>query len=193
MPSKIYLLPAAAAALTLAGCGGGGTQNRGLESAHQAVVTRSDFVYDMSNAYGGDASRKLTGWFDSVKLRYGDKVSVDDPSGNEENRAIVAAVANRYGIKLEDAAPVTQGAIAPGSFRVVVSRATASVPGCPDWSRSSIVGNYNGEMPSNYGCAMNASIAAMVADPEDLVRGKEREAVGYNKLNSRSRANGGNQ
>lgn len=192
MRSKIYLLPASAFALALSGCGAG-TQNRGLESVHQPVVTRSDFVHDMSDAYGADAAQKLATWFDAVKLRYGDKVSVDDPSGNEGNRSAVAAVANRYGIKLEDAAPVTQGVIAPGAFRVVVSRATATVPGCPDWSRSGLAANYNGDLPSNYGCATNASLAAMVADPEDLVRGKEREAVGYNKLNSRSRANGGNQ
>jgi pilus assembly protein CpaD len=187
---NLYLLPVLALTTALSACGG--TENRGLESVHQAVVSRSDFVYDMSNADGPEAARKLAAWFDSVKLRYGDRVSVDDPSNNPANSAAVSAIANRYGLILEDAAPVTQGAIAPGAFRVVVSRATATVPNCPDWTRSS-QGNYNGDMPSNYGCATNASLAAMVADPEDLVRGKEREAVGYNKLNSRSRATGGNQ
>lgn len=185
---NLHLLPAIALAATLSACGG--TQNRGLESVHQAVVTRSDFVYDMANASDVESGRRLAGWFDSVKLRYGDRVSVDDPSDNPANRAAVAAIAGRYGITLEDAAPITQGALAPGSFRVVVSRATATVPGCPDWSRSS-QGNFNGDMPSNYGCATNASLAAMVADPEDLVRGKEREAVGYNKLSPRARPNGG--
>jgi pilus assembly protein CpaD len=189
MRSNLFLLPAVALTLTLSACGG--TQNRGLESVHQAVVTRSDFVYDMSDAYGPDAARKLTAWFDSVKLRYGDRVSIDDPSDNASNRATVAAIANRYGIAMEETAPITQGVIAPGSFRVVVSRATATVPGCPDWSRASLAANYNGDLPSNYGCATNASIAAMVADPEDLVRGKEREAVGYNKLSPRARTNGG--
>ena len=29
-----------------------------------------------------------------------------------------------------------------------------------------------GDAPSNYGCALNASIAAMVANPEDLVSGR---------------------
>jgi pilus assembly protein CpaD len=173
---NLKLLPMLALTAALAACGG--TENRGLESVHQAVVTRSDYVFDTSDASGPD--------------RYGDRVSVDDPSDSFANRTAVAAVANRYGLKLEDAAPVTKGAIAQGAFRVIVSRSTASVPGCPDWSRSS-TGNFKGDSPSNYGCATNASLAAMVADPEDLVRGKEREAVGYNKLNSRNRANGGNQ
>jgi pilus assembly protein CpaD len=192
MHSKLFLLPATALTLALGACTAR-PESRGLESVHQAVVTRSDFVFDMSDAYGSDASQRLATWFDTVKLRYGDRVSVDDPSNNAANRAAVAAVANRYGIVVEDTAPVTQGVIAPGSFRVVVSRATAAVPGCPDWGQPAAAANYNGETLSNFGCGFNSSLAAMVADPEDLVRGKEREAVGYNKLNSRSRANGGNQ
>jgi pilus assembly protein CpaD len=187
---KQYLLPAVALTLALSACGG--TQNRGLESVHQAVVTRSDYVFDLPTGYAPDSSQRLDGWFESIKLRYGDKVSIDDPSDSPANRTAVAAVANRYGLELQDAAPVTQGAIAPGSFRVVVSRATATVPGCPDWSRSS-TGNFNNDMTSNYGCATNASLAAMVANPEDLVHGREQEPVGRNKLNPRNRANGGNQ
>lgn len=187
---SLYLLPALALTTALAGCGG--TQNRGLESVHQAVVSRSDYVFDVADTAGPEAARRLAAWFDSIKLRYGDRVSVDDPNGSPVNRGFVASVTNRYGLTLDEVAPVTQGTIAPGSFRVVVSRATATVPGCPDWSRSS-QGNYNGDMPSNYGCATNASLAAMVADPEDLVTGKEREPVGFNKLNSnRARPNGGN-
>jgi pilus assembly protein CpaD len=31
---------------------------------------------------------------------------------------------------------------------------------------------------SNYGCAVNANLAAMVANPEDLVHGREGSGVG---------------
>jgi pilus assembly protein CpaD len=80
----------------------------------------------------------------------------------------VAAAASRFGLIVQDTAPVTQGEITPGSFRVVVSRTKADVPGCPDWSRSS-VGNYTGDAPSNFGCATNASLAATIANPSDLI------------------------
>ena len=166
---KFTLLPATALLLTLGACGG--TTNRGLESVHQPVVTRTDYVYDMADAYGPGASERLAAWFDSLNVHYGDRVSVDDPSASASNRTAVAAVAGRYGLLLQDAAPVTQGAIAPGAFRVVVSRSRADVPGCPDWSRTS-QGNYNNDAPSNYGCAMNSNLAAMAADPEDLVAGR---------------------
>ena len=167
---KLCLLPATALLMTLGACGG--TTNRGLESVHQPVVSRRDFVYDMPATYAGASSERLAAWFDSLNMRYGDRVSVDDPSGSAANRSAVASVASRYGLLVADSAPVTQGAIAPGSFRVVVSRSIAEVPGCPDWSRSSQF-NYSGDAPSNYGCATNASMAAMVANPEDLVSGRK--------------------
>ena len=183
-----HLLPAIALTLTLGACGG--TENRGVESVHQAVVSRSDYVFDMADAYGPESARRLDGWFDTIKLKYGDRVSIDDPSRNPANRNVVASIANRYGLELEDSAPVTQGAIAPGSFRVVVSRATATVPGCPDWSRTS-TGNFNNDMASNYGCATNATIAAMIANKEDLIYGREPAPIGRNKINPRTRVNTG--
>ena len=32
--------------------------------------------------------------------------------------------------------------------------------------------NYNNATSSNYGCSVNSNIAAMVANPEDLIRGQ---------------------
>ena len=60
--------------------------------------------------------------------------------------------------------------VAPGTVRVVVSRMRADVPGCPDFSRNSSV-DYEQNTSSNFGCATNASLAAMIAQPEDLVHG----------------------
>lgn len=165
----LHLLPLAALALTLGACGGG-TMNRGMESVHQPVVSRTDYVYDVNDGMGPQASQRLTAWFDTLRLGYGDRVSIDDPSGSLSNRVAVSAAVNRYGLEVVDTAPVTEGQVAPGMFRVVVSRAKAEVPGCPDWSRSSRF-NYNNDAPSNYGCATNANLAAMVANPEDLVSG----------------------
>ncbi|NJM51150.1 MAG: hypothetical protein HC843_09975 [Sphingomonadales bacterium] len=53
---------------------------------------------------------------------------------------------------------------------------TASVPNCPNWSKSTEA-NYNSSSHPNYGCAVNSNMAAMIADPEDLVRGKENEKL----------------
>ena len=54
---------------------------------------------------------------------------------------------------------------------MVLTRSTASVPGCPDWSASSDM-NYNNATSTNYGCASNSNLAAMVANPQDLIKGQ---------------------
>src|SRR3546814_11094827 len=57
-----------------------------------------------------------------------------------------------------------------GYLRVVVTRASASVPGCPNWDSKSSLNPVNATS-SNYGCATNGNLAAMVADPNDLIKG----------------------
>ncbi len=160
----------------LAGCG---TQNRGLESVHQPVVSRTDYVYDMpapgERLSGGEATR-LGDWFDSLNLRYGDRISVDTQGFGPGARDAVGRVVARYGLLIDEAAPVTQGDIPAGSVRVIVSRMAATVPNCPDWSRPAMA-NFNGHAMSNYGCATNGNLAAMVADPRDLVSGRSGAAV----------------
>ena len=177
----LTLLPLAALAVSLSACGG--TMNRGMDSVHQPVVSRTDYVFDLNDGMGAQASQRLSGWFETLNLGFGDRISVDDPSGSSANRLAVAAAANRYGLSVQDTAPVTKGEIVPGMFRVIVSRSKAEVPGCPDWSRSSN-GNYNSDAASNYGCATNANLAAMVANPNDLVAGTYQNDLS----NSNSRA-----
>lgn len=158
--------------LTLA-LGACGPINRGMESLNQPVVSRTNFTLDVaanedgSLAYG-EAGR-LRGWLDALSLRYGDRVSVDDPA--HRGTAGVGRVIADYGLLLDEATPVTSGAIAAGSVRVIVNRSTASVPGCPNWDLPSQPDYHNSTM-SNYGCATNSNLAAMIANPEDLVRGQ---------------------
>jgi pilus assembly protein CpaD len=169
---------AAALALSLgamlAGCGGFAT-NASLDSVHQPVVERVNYTLDVTTGPGGlsyPEQQRLAGWFEAMDLRYGDRISVDDPLGSEPTRAAVQALAARYGLMLSDAAPTTQGYVTAGTARIVVTRSQASVPGCPDWSASSDF-NPNNATSSNFGCAVNSNLAAMVADPEHLVKGAQ--------------------
>ena len=160
--------------LALAGCGGMAT-NRSMYSVHQPVIQKTNYTLDVTtNASGlayGEQSR-LAGWFKAMGLRYGDKVYVDDPSGNAAVHSAVEAIASRYGILLSENAPQTAGYITSGTARVVIVRSTASVPGCPDWSVKNDFNPNNG-LSSNYGCATNANLAAMIANPEDLISGSD--------------------
>lgn len=171
MSRTVRILALVAPALLLTACG---TRNQGLESVHQPVVERNDYAFDVATGGGGLApgeAERLAGWMASLRLGYGDRVAIDAASVDGAVRDDVAVQAARYGLLVSDDAPVTAGQIAPGTARVVVSRMRASVPGCPDFSRVSGI-EFEGNTGSNHGCAINSNLAAMVARPEDLVRGQ---------------------
>jgi pilus assembly protein CpaD len=149
--------------------------NHSLESVRQPVVARTNYTLDVQSGPDGlsiPEQRRLAGWFEAMDLRYGDRIAIDDPSYGGAARASVEAVAARYGLLVSDTAPVTPGAVPPGAARVVVTRTTASVPGCPDWSMKSDFSMNNATSPG-YGCAINGNLASMVADPEHLIHGEK--------------------
>jgi len=149
----------------------------GMEAVNVPVLSRADYMFDAAAPGGtlayGEAQR-LDSWFRELNVRYGDGIFVDGASDVARNQ--VAEVAARYGLFVSPGAPVTVGAIGPDMARVVVSRTVAHVPNCPNWSVPSHP-NYSNSTMSNYGCGVNSNIAAMVANPEDLVRGREGAAT----------------
>ncbi|WP_235829373.1 CpaD family pilus assembly protein [Croceicoccus estronivorus] len=159
--------------MTMAGCSSASYEKRGLDSLHQPVVKRTNYTIDLVTGAGGlslPEQRRLAGWFEAMDLRYGDRVALDDPLESPVTRNVVSQIAGRYGILLAEGTPVTPGYVDPGNARVVITRSTASVPNCPDWS-DTFASNLGNETRSNFGCAVNSNLAAMVADPEHLIRG----------------------
>ena len=183
MRSKFGLLLIASAAL--AGCSyhasKGDLADRGVDPVNVPVVTRADYVFDAA-APGGSLvpaeKARLDAWFRGLDLGYGDTIYVDAPGGDGA-RYEVAQIAGAYGMMVQPGAPVTAGLVAPGGVRVIVSRTRAEVPGCPNWSTPSEP-NYNNRTMSNFGCGVNSNMAAMIADPNDLLHGREGTGVGNN-------------
>ncbi|HZV18241.1 MAG TPA: CpaD family pilus assembly lipoprotein [Sphingobium sp.] len=151
------------------------TVERGVEPRHQPVVQRTDFVFDViadgNGGLTGPEESRLTAWFSALGLRYGDRVSLAG-TGSLALRDAIANAVGRYGLLVEGEAPITAGQAAGGGLRVVVSRSVASVPGCPSWADRSGA-NFAGGLSDNYGCAMASNLAAMVADPRDLIEGRD--------------------
>jgi pilus assembly protein CpaD len=169
----ILLASALAPALLLGACGG--TLNRSLDSVHQPVVTKTDYAFDVAtngSRLAPGEEKRLAGWMASLRLGYGDHVAIDDPHpyGSGVHDTVAAQVA-QYGLLLSDDAPVTSAPVPPGTVRIVISRMKASVPGCPDYTRQDKP-EFNSNTSSNLGCAINSNLAAMVANPADLVRGQ---------------------
>jgi pilus assembly protein CpaD len=177
MPIRMNRAASAAIALSLglalSACNSTVGTNRSLDSVKQPVVERSTYALDLSASSAGlpiTEQGRLADWFDSMNLRYGDRIGIDDATTSVEVREDVAAIAGRYGLLVSDGAPVTEGYLDPGTVRVVVTRSRAYVPGCPDWSDKHAEYSQNATAPG-FGCAVNGNMAAMVADPEHLLRG----------------------
>lgn len=177
MPIRSKNAAAAALALslglTLSACGDR-PNNRSLYSVKQPVVERANYTVDLAVGAGGLSApeqQRLAEWFESMNLRYGDQIAVDGNLASDAVQEDVAAIAARHGLLLTEGAPVTEGFVEPGMVRVVVTRSRAYVPGCPDWSDTfgTTLGN---NTTDDYGCAVNTNIAAMVADPQHLLRGE---------------------
>lgn len=165
-PALALLAPA----LLLGGCAG---YNGSLDSVHQPVVARQDLTLDLQAENGLLApgeDRRLAEWMAAMEPRYGDRVAIDDGGDGSTGRAQVAAAAGRYGLLLADRAPVTGRPEGTDSVRIVLTRTTASVPGCPDYAHPTMM-TADASTSSNFGCATAANLAAMIADPADLVRG----------------------
>lgn len=174
MTNKLSFLLLTCAAL--AGCEthrGEDRPGRGLAALNEPVVSRSDYVFDAA-APGGmlpaTEAARLDGWFRGLELGYGDVISVDGVD-SAAARDDVARVAGRYGLLLANGAPLTPGVIPPGAVRVIVTRTRANVPNCPNWGPSGP--NYSNELMGNFGCGVNANLAAMIANPNDLISGRE--------------------
>src|SRR5438309_8028026 len=148
----------------------------GLDSPAQPVGQRTDYVIDLTardDRLSPTERSRLNAWFGSLGLGYGDRLWVDEPYGPSTARQDVARVAAEYGLLVSDGAPVTAGAVQPGTVRVIVSRSVAFVPGCPfgDGNRGP------SSTSANYGCSVNSNFAAMIADPSDLVLGQAGNGI----------------
>jgi pilus assembly protein CpaD len=184
MRSKVILI---ALASSLAACQTPDLPDQGVAAVNVPVVTTADYVFDAAAPGGalapGEADR-LNGWFQGLGVGYGDSIYVDG-SAVDAARGQVAAIAGQYGMAVSDGTPVTPGVVEPGMVRVVVARRRAEVPHCPNWDLPSQP-NFDNRNMSNFGCGVNTNIAAMVANPEDLIHG--REGAPTSNVNAATRA-----
>jgi pilus assembly protein CpaD len=159
-------LALAAFGLSLAGCASV-PSNTTMYSEHQPVVEKVNYTLDLSTGNGGlsyPEQQRLAGWFEELGLRYGDRLSIQDPLRDASTIGTIDALAARHGVAVETGTPESAGFVEAGTTRVVISRSKAIVRGCPDWADSSDFNPKNG-LSRNFGCATNSNLAAMVANP----------------------------
>lgn len=175
---------AALLALPLTACGGAtpAAFNKGMQSVHQPVVSQSNYIYDvrMDDSAGLSAGERdrLNGWLDSLQVGYGDHLAIatDDAYVSPAMKDGIAAVLGQRGMLVEEDGSAAAGRAPSGSVRLILRRASAHVPGCPNWSDKQ-ESYMSGKTSANFGCATNSNLAAMVANANDLVRGQGADSV----------------
>ena len=196
MSRLIRIAAVSALGLSIAGCAASqprvlnARSNYSVYSVHQPVVEHTNYVLDLrvdGDRVSEAELNRFAAWLHSIDARYGDRITIDEPRGyaSAGARTDVGRVASDFGLLLTDAsAPVTEGDVAPGTIRIVASRASARVEGCPNYTNPGIDSPVRTD--SNYGCATNSNLAAMVADPDDLVRGREGNGTGSAQVAGRA-------
>ncbi|NQU56198.1 MAG: hypothetical protein HQ513_03110 [Rhodospirillales bacterium] len=91
---------------------------------------------------------------------------------SDARKTIVAEYLSNFGVEIR---PLSSdfGVKSPAANAVdlVIRRYVVTLPGCPDWSGDRFT--YNNVPTSNWGCASATNLGLMVAEPGDLVRGRD--------------------
>jgi pilus assembly protein CpaD len=102
----------------------------------------------------------------------GDTVTVNSPAGARSLAAgRQAAVVAELRTLHVHAVPAAATGPQADAVRIHIGHAIVTAPRCPDWSKPED-DNPTNTPSSNFGCATEANLAQMVADPADLVSGK---------------------
>jgi pilus assembly protein CpaD len=113
---------------------------------------------------------QLVAFLEQSRFAYGDKlfVSAGRSALEGQRRSTVAAFLQSVGYAPSQMADNGQS----GDVTVVIGRYVATPPACPDWRKPADTDRGNTSL-SNLGCATASNLADMVANPGDLVRGRQ--------------------
>lgn len=109
---------------------------------------------------------------------YGDKVYVlrESSGGGGPAGQRIDAVRRTLAAQGVQASDLPSPEAQPGVVRVVINRYVVVPPNCPDWSKPA-TSDYGNTPMSNLGCSNTSNLGLMVADPSELLRGREPGAA----------------
>jgi pilus assembly protein CpaD len=145
----------------------------GLDSIHKATVTLQESNHSVSFTNGNLSANEeagLAAFVSTSGLRYADRLTLrtSEPNMAVGYRNAMNAVLGRFGLAIGNV-ETTLG-LQSGSAVLAVSRPTVTLPQCGIQTGPNGA-NVNNENMSNYGCSVRSNLAAMVANPADLVSG----------------------
>lgn len=196
IPCLSTLIPALAAAtafVLITGCSSASNFARGdAQMRNEVEMIRIPFMVSFkkgSSRLSGKAVERLDMFMMKSNVGYGDELSMDFPlrrDGNlsEQNRqrmTFLSELMKRRGLHLSP--EVTPYGLSPAvnQARFLISRYVITPPRCGDWSQAS-TDNYGNAPTVNFGCANQASLGLMVANPRDLITGVDNEQADAEKV-----------
>ena len=173
----LYTSLALGASLLLGACSQQGYYTNGAELERNTVTmvrlahpvaAEQDGAVDLSQ----DSLANLESFTTTNEVGYGDLILFDQGADVPAER--IEALTNwflKQGVSVGENNGVFGAMPADGSVMVYVERYTVTSPDCQRWSEAS-ASNPNNAPGQPFGCASQGNLAAMVADPRDLVTGK---------------------
>jgi pilus assembly protein CpaD len=136
-------------------------------------------VHDVRFVNGAQLSpvemAQLDGFIARHDIGYGDRVYVlmENAGAPSQRTTNVLNYMKAHGI---GAAGLPSVEAQPGLVRIVVNRHVVVPPNCPDWSKP-MTADYTNLPMSNLGCSTNANLGGMLADPGELIQGRQPGAA----------------
>jgi pilus assembly protein CpaD len=147
--------------------------NAGVEPIHKANVAFEERSHPISFADGKlskNESASLQAFIAASGLTYADRLTlrISEPNMAADYRMAANMVLGRFGLSVGNVE--ASAGMKPGAAMLTVSRATVTLPQCGVHDGPATF-NVNNENASNYGCATRSNLAAMAANPTDLISG----------------------
>lgn len=148
-------------------------ENNDLRQANRVdlVQFRHQITFDGGRDLPSEAEYdRFDAFMNSIKLGYSDEVVLR--GSTPHRRDALAAYIERLGLPVRiETESGSKDQVASNTVDVTVNRHVVTPPACPNWSNFD--GNENRNTPgSNYGCAVDAGLGYMVANPRDLIQGQ---------------------
>jgi pilus assembly protein CpaD len=121
----------------------------------------------------GEESQKLAAFLDNAQITADDHVYVEPPSSDKLASQRISQIAHQLATRGIGVRTLPAKTAAPSDqLTVLVERYVVTPPNCPDWTKDP-VSDHENELYSNFGCANVTNLGLMVADPRDLVIGRQ--------------------
>jgi pilus assembly protein CpaD len=136
-----------------------------------------DVKFASGNQLPANEAAQLDAFIDRLDVGYGDRVYVlTESGGTAPSRQRTDAVLRQLARQGVQASSLPSPEAQPGIVRIVINRHVVVPQHCPDWSKPA-TSDYSNTAMSNLGCANASNLGLMVADPSELIQGREPGAA----------------